>query len=471
MVSGKWYRSLFHSSFSIFHDSVSTMTERLYYTDPYATEFDAEVLRVEDHAGRAAAVLDRTSFYPTSGGQPFDTGTLGEARVVDVVDGEDGTIRHVIEGTVVAGPVRGRIDWPRRFDHMQQHTGQHVLSAAFDKLAQARTESFHLGSASSTIDLAREVTPAAIERAEDDANRIVWEDRPVHVRFADAAEAAALPLRKESGRTGRLRLIDVEGFDLSACGGTHVERTGAIGVIAVSAWEKFRGGTRVEFVCGGRALKSHRALRDVVAGSIRALSVLPCELPASIERLQGELKDSRKTVKGLQAVLAVHEAARLASEAEPMGRVRAVVAALDGWDAGSLKAIASGIVELPGHVAVLFGSVAAGAIGRLGSSATVIGPPGSATVIGTPGSAAVIGRPGSSDPGKTAAAGPGLAVVIARSADVGVDCAALLRRVTEQLGGKGGGRPELAQGGGVTGPIPDVIAFATRMVHELCAHS
>jgi alanyl-tRNA synthetase len=319
---------------------------------------------------------------------------------------------------------------------MQQHTGQHVLSAAFDTLAQARTESFHLGSATSTIDLAREVTPAAIERVEDEANRVVWEDRPVHIRFADAAEASALPLRKESGRTGRLRLIDVEGFDLSACGGTHVARTGAIGVIAVTGWEKFRGGTRVEFVCGSRALTSHRTLRAVVAGSVRALSVLPGELPAAIERLQADLKDSRKTIKGLHGALAVHEAARLAFEAEPLGRVRAVIAALEGWDPASLKGIAAGIVERPGHVAVLFG-----------------GP---------------IGRPGSLDPGKTTPTDPGYAVVAARSPDVSLDCAALLRKVTERFGGKGGGRPELAQGGGVAGDVPDAIAFTKRTIQELC---
>jgi alanyl-tRNA synthetase len=410
------------------------VTERLYYTDPYAIEFDAEVVLVEDDGGRTAVVLDRTAFYPTSGGQPFDTGALGGARVIEVLDGEDGTIRHVVEGSVGAGPVRGRIDWPRRFDHMQQHTGQHVLSAAFDKLAQARTESFHLGSATSTVDLAREVTPAAIERVEDEANRVVWEDRAVHIRFADAAEASALPLRKESGRTGRLRLIDVEGFDLSACGGTHVARTGAIGVIAVTGWERFRGGTRVEFVCGSRALTSHRTLRAVVAGSVRALSVLPGELPAAIERLQADLKDSRKTIKGLHGALAVHEAARLAFEAEPLGSVRAVIAALEGWDPASLKGIASGIVERPGHVAVLFGSVVGGATGRPGTTLT----------------------------------DPGYAVVAARSPDVSLDCAALLRKVTERFGGKGGGRPELAQGGGVAGDVRDAIAFTKRTIQELC---
>ena len=169
---------------------------------------------------------------------------------------------------------------------MQQHTGQHVLSAAFDRVLQVRTVSFHLGTASSTIDLAREVCGGEIARAEHEANRVVWEDRPVAIRFADAEEAATLPLRKESKREGVLRLIDVEDFDVSACGGTHVARTGAIGIIAVAGSERFKGGTRLEFLCGGRALAGFHALGDSVAASVRLLSVLPAELPAAIERQQ-----------------------------------------------------------------------------------------------------------------------------------------------------------------------------------------
>ena len=203
------------------------MTERLYYIDPYLAEFDANVLRVEPHEGRLAAVLDRTAFYPTSGGQPFDTGRLGPATVIDVVDRDDDVILHVVEGPLEPGPARGTIDWNRRFEHMQQHTGQHVLSAACDRLFNARTDSFHLGSVSSTIDLNRPLSPRELERAEDEANRIVWEDRPVGIRFADAEEAARLPLRKEPARKGKLRLIEVADFDISACGGTHVARTGA----------------------------------------------------------------------------------------------------------------------------------------------------------------------------------------------------------------------------------------------------
>src|SRR3954462_12185814 len=226
------------------------MTNRLYSTDPYLAAFDAVVDRVEARGDHLSIRLDRTAFYPTSGGQPFDTGCLGALRVVDVIDEEDGSIAHVVQpGTLNPEPgqrLHGAIDWHRRFDHMQQHTGQHVLSAAFDKLFGVRTLSFHLGASVWTSDLAREMTAAEIAAAEPEANRVVWEDRPVSIRFADAEEAAGLPLRKEPARTGTLRLIDVADFDLSAWGGTHVARTGGLGVIAVARWDRFKGGQRLE---------------------------------------------------------------------------------------------------------------------------------------------------------------------------------------------------------------------------------
>jgi alanyl-tRNA synthetase len=389
------------------------VTERIYYTDSYAASFDATVVTVEDlngaSLGRRGVVLDRTAFYPTSGGQPFDVGSLGSARVVDVVDRDDGSIMHVVEGEVGRGPIHGEVDWARRFDHMQQHTGQHVLSAAFERLLSVRTVSFHLGSTSSAIDLAREVSAGEIARAESEANRVVWEDRAVAVRFADAAEAATLPLRKEPAREGVLRLIEVDGFDLSACGGTHVTRTGAIGIVAVAGSERFKGATRLEFVCGGRALDSYRALRDSMAAATRLLSVLPADLPSGIEKAQAEGKGLKKQVKDLQARLASHEAEALVHGSKPLGGAKAVVAALEGWDALGLKSIATAIAARPGHVAVL---------------------------IGTP----------SPSP-----------VVIARAADVSVDCAAVLKQLTAGFGGKGGGRSELAQGGGLDGAPEDIL--------------
>ena len=321
------------------------MTERLYYADPYCRSFDAQVLRVFEHDGRPAVTLTRTAFYPTSGGQPFDTGRLGAAGIVDVVDLGD-EIAHLLEtpqAIAIGEHVTGEIDWSRRFDHMQQHTGQHVLSAAFVRTCDDATVSFHMGTEDSTIDLAREVTGAEIERAVDEANRVVWEDHAVSIRFVSAAEAETLPLRKEPARGGPLRLIDIAGFDLSACGGAHVARTGAIGLIAVLSADKFRGGTRLTFVCGRRALRALRTYRDAVAGSMRALSVVPGELPAAVERVQNEARDLRKTIKTLQERLATHEAARLRSEGADVAGVRVVVAVLDGWDAPGLKMIAAEI--------------------------------------------------------------------------------------------------------------------------------
>lgn len=389
------------------------MTERLYYTDPALARFDATVTHVDVVDGRQVIRLDRTAFYPTSGGQPFDVGTLGAARVVDVIDEEGGDVRHVIDGELAAGAtVEGRIDWPRRFDHMQQHTGQHVLSAAFETLLQARTESFHLGADYATIDLARELKPQDIARAEDDANRIVWEDRPVQVRFVDAAEAASLKLRKPPTRAGTLRLIEVEDYDLSACGGTHVARAGAIGVIAVTGWERFKGGLRVGFVCGGRALRAHRRLRDLTADSARLLSTTEDELPAGVERLQLEAKALRRHIKDLQSTLSGHEADRLAASAH--GGV--VVATLDGWDQNGLKGIATAIAARPGLVAALLGGPAP------------------------------------------------FAVVIARSADRQTDAGAVLKQLAAQFGGKGGGRPELAQGGGLVGDPGEIAAYLRSLL-------
>ena len=391
------------------------MTERLYYTDAYLREFDAAVIERTVHDGQPAVVLDRTAFYPSSGGQPFDEGTLDDVRVIDVVD-DDGRVLHVLDRPIDRPRVAGAIDWNRRFDHMQQHTGQHVLSAAFDRLFDVRTESFHLGADYSTIDLAREMTPAEIGRAEDEANRIVWEDRPVTVRFAGAEEVAALPLRKESRRDGTLRLVEILDFDLSACGGTHVSRTGAIGSIVVSATERFRGGSRVTFLCGGRALRGYRGLRDAVAASVRALSVLPADLPAAIERMQADAKELRRLVKDYQSKVAAQEADTLADSAVTAGSVKLVATALNGWDAAGLKTIAARIAERSGHVAVLISESAPAA------------------------------------------------VVIARAAGLPHDAGALLRTIVNRHGGKGGGRPELAQGGGVTAPAAEVLATARELV-------
>jgi alanyl-tRNA synthetase len=394
------------------------MTDRLYYSEPYRRSFDAKVLTAEPVAGHLHVTLDQTAFYPTSGGQPFDTGTLGGAAVTDVIDGDDGVITHVVSGNVKPGEVvTGEIDWARRFDHMQQHTGQHVLSAAFDRLFGVRTESFHMGQLSATIDLAREVSAGEVAKAEDDANRVVWEDRPVGIRFATAEEAAAMPLRKESVRTGSLRLIDVTDYDLSACGGTHVERTGAIGMIAIGGWEKFKGGSRVEFLCGGRALQRFRVWRDSLSAVQRHLSVPPIEMAASIERMQDEAKATQRLVRGFQEKLAIHEARAMIARGTTAGGLLVIAEAVEGWDPQGLKAIAVAATGAhPQALVALF---------------TATSP---------------------------------AQIVIARGADAKVDANAMLKALTAKFGGKGGGKPDLAQGGGLTAPASELSAFIRSLI-------
>ena len=394
------------------------MTDRLYYNDSYLTEFESPVIACVPRDGRYEVTLERTAFYPTGGGQPNDLGTLGGRAVLDVIDHEAAGIAHVTDGPLEPGAVvKGVIDWPRRFDHMQQHSGQHMLSAAFESACKARTESFHLGATASTIDLNKVLSPGEITAAEDEANRIVWQDREVKLQFAAAGEGAAIALRKESMREGTLRLIEVSNFDRSACGGTHVARTGVIGIIAITGWEKFKGGTRVEFLCGNRALGRIREWRDVFSATSRVLSVLPSGLAAAIERLQGENKALGRTVREMQEQLAGHVAAGLVNEGAPASNGRVVVArALEGWDAVGLKSVAAAAAAIPDVCAAVF-------------SATT----------------------------------PAL-VVVSRAKDAGVDASAVIKALIARFGGKGGGKPEMAQAGGLQGDVNEMVADARELL-------
>ncbi len=267
------------------------MTERLYYADSYCRKFTARVralTRLPD-GGRTGVVLDRTAFYPTSGGQPHDTGVLGGFPVVDVVeDGED--VLHVLEDTegaaastlAVGREIEGVVDWDRRYDHMQQHTAQHILSAAFLRVLGAGTLSVHLGG-SCTLDLdVPGLAPEDVRRVEEDALRVVFDDRPVAVRCVEAGDPAARGLRRPVGRPGPLRLVEVEGYDLSACGGTHVRRSGEVGILLVRRWERVRGHVRVEFLAGWRAVRDYRAKHDLVARWSRRLGVRDQDLDGAL---------------------------------------------------------------------------------------------------------------------------------------------------------------------------------------------
>ncbi len=284
------------------------MTERLYYRDCYLREFRARVLETSEDGRRV--YLDRTAFYPSSGGQPFDTGTLGGASVLDVLD-EQERVAHVVDaplspGEITGGEITGQINWERRFDHMQQHSGQHLLSAVLEKLFQIPTVSFHLGAEASTIDLGTpSLSTGQMEQAEERCAEIVRQARPVAIAFDEAA--ADLGLRKASERTGTLRIVSIEGIDRSACGGTHVGTTAEIGPVFLRKTEKIRGNVRLEFVCGLRALRQARADFRTLQDISRHLSAPASETPALVAAQIERVKSIEKSAQRMAAELALRE--------------------------------------------------------------------------------------------------------------------------------------------------------------------
>src|SRR5579863_4781534 len=279
--------------------SPSLMTQRLYYTDSYLTEFRARV--VDASPDQQRIYLDRTAFYPTSGAQPFDTGRLAGLPVIDVID-EGDRIVHVLSEPLTENEVDGRIDLSRRFDHMQQHTGQHLLSAVLIELFDAPTVSFHLGAESSTIDIARTLEPGKLREAERRANQIVFENRPVTIGFQHSSED--LGLRKPTEREGEVRIVSIQGLDRSACGGTHVRATGEIGPILLRKLDRIRGNLRIEFLCGGRAVERARADFEALSQIARVFSAPLDEAPALVEAQRDKLQTSEKAARRLAAELA-----------------------------------------------------------------------------------------------------------------------------------------------------------------------
>src|SRR5258707_636580 len=287
-------------------------TGRIYYSDSHLVELEARVLDVTERvSGWAAVLLNRTAFYPTGGGQPSDTGTLNGLRVVECIDDGEKGVLHVVQGATpaVGAIVKGRIDWARRLDHMQQHTGQHILSQAFVTLFQAPTKSFRVLDQACEIDVdLGNPTSATIERAVELANNVIWEDRPITIRNVTAKEAAKLPLRKDPAREGELRLIEIEGFDLTPCGGTHAYRTGEVGMIAVRSWERAKGLTRIEFVAGGRALADYRRANKSAREIATLFSTGRDDAPDQAARMIEENKQLHRLVRALEEISASVEA-------------------------------------------------------------------------------------------------------------------------------------------------------------------
>ncbi len=398
------------------------MTERLYYRDAYLDQFTAHVVEKTTFQQRPAVVLDRTAFYPTSGGQPFDQGTLNGIQVVDTVVREaDEAILHVLEAplsTTSPDQVVGEIDWERRFDHMQQHTGQHILSQAFMQTAQAQTVSFHLGAESATIDLSASETlsTADMDRAERLANEVVWQDRPVDVRFVPPSALDDVPLRKPPAVSGEVRVVQVADFDWSACGGTHVGRTGEIGMIKITKWERRGDETRVEFRCGRRALCDYHDKNLMLSQVAAGFNVGYWELDQAVDRLVAEIKELRSSLREVNQKLTHYQAVEMREAAPMITGVRLISQRLPEDIAIDLRWLARELVSEPGVV----------------------------TLLGT----------GQLEQGKAQ-------FCFARSPDVEMDMVPLVRDAARTLGApRGGGQSDFAQGGG---PISDLQQIDTAL--------
>lgn len=382
-------------------------TERLYYTDSYTTAFEARLLEQTTHAGSPAAVLDRSYFYPTSGGQPHDTGLLNQVPVVGVeVREADGAVLHLLDSPLssqAGDVVRGQIDWARRFDHMQHHTGQHVLTQAFVRVASAETVGFHLSSETVTIDLDKPgITPARVDAAEDLANQIVYENRPVRIWFPAPEEIPALPLRKMPEVSGKLRVVSIEDFDVTACGGTHVAQTGAIGPIKVLRVEKRGDIARVEFCCGGRALGDYHQKHALLSQLAAALTTSYSEIPAVFEKLREENKALRRDLRAVRAELAERDAEALWLAAPAEDGLKLIALASEDRDLDEVRLMLQRLISHPATVALC---------GVAGEKAMLL---------------------------------------LARSDDLPFDMIAALKQALAVWGiDRGGGRPAYAQGGGV----------------------
>lgn len=397
-------------------------TLRLYFADAYRRAFTAPISALTTWHDRPAAVLEATAFYPEGGGQPADRGTLEGIAVLDVQE-EDEVIYHLLAQPLAAGPgttITGEIDWVRRHDHMQQHTGQHTLSGAFWRLFGAETKSWHLGADEVTIDLGRTgLSDDDLRAAEHAANEVLWDDVPVVASFYDAEELVTLELRKGTERAGRVRVVSVGAWDRIGCGGTHVATSGQVGAIGLRRAETRGEMTRVAFVCGARALADYRAKTSMQNMLVARLKAPPGELEAQIDRLQAQLAEAHHEAEGLRGTLLDYEARDLLSATpDRIAAMPLICARLDGRDPAALRQLAQ-------RLAV------GGGTALLGSSA-----------------------------------GDKVQLVFACPPGTPCDMNLILKAALPLIGGRGGGQKTLAQGGG-----PDVTGLdaALAAARQACA--
>ncbi|MFH1942619.1 MAG: DHHA1 domain-containing protein [bacterium] len=399
------------------------MTERLFDEDAYQKGFEATVLSKSDVRGMQTVVLDRTLFYPASGGQPADKGFLGGAEVVDVVE-EEGIILHVVNGEIgTQEKISGKIDWDRRFDHMQQHTGQHILSQSLLRSIEAMTVGFHLGADYATIDLDKaDISDDDVRRTERIANGVIFDNRDVHIGQVTHESEGSLPLRKPPKKTGTVRVVEIEGFDRIACCGTHVRKTGEVGIVKVVRMERYKGGTRVTFRCGGRALKDYQDKTDILGEVCRMMTAGQEDVLSSLNRWKDEVKSVSKKIRSLREELLGYEVGRLVEEAENIGCIRVVRISFEDRDPDEVQELVKRLIRSE-HVVALIGL-------------------------------------------KTDRA----YLYFGKSANVDADMTKLLETACEEIEGKGGGSSAMARGSGqkISG-LNDALDKAMRLFQKGCS--
>ncbi|MBA7544155.1 Alanine--tRNA ligase [subsurface metagenome] len=405
------------------------MTERLYYQDSYLKEFKAKVIKKIKIDNQPAVVLDETAFYPTSGGQPYDKGVIQDVPVVEVVE-EGDEIVHILKKELkekINSEVVGKIDWKRRFDHMQQHLGQHILSGALMKLWSAETLSFHLGEEVCTLDIAKEkLTEEEAKKAEECTNEIILGNRPVKCYFVEGEEELKrLNLRKVPEKTGKIRIIEVEDFDLSACGGTHCRATGEVGMIKITKWEKRGEKIRLEFVCGRRAWKDYFWKNEVIKNISNKLTIKDSELGEAIDRMLEERKESWKELKEFKEKLQEYEAKRLIDESSIRdNEIRIINKVFEENNFQEVRGLVQKIINLDDSVVVLAGI-------------------------------------------KNKGEGEGVKILFACSRVLKYDMNGLIREAGKFIEGQGGGAPNFAQAGGKKPEgIEDALNFALEHFQE-----
>lgn len=370
------------------------MNKRIYFDDPYQVEFESKIIDRVKHNNRTALILEQTCFYPESGGQPADKGTLNGVEIIDVIE-DKGRILHIVDQEVAETKVNGKVDWKTRFDYMQQHAGQHILSQSFWELMQGKTMSFHLGQDVSTLEIdIQKISDLELEKVEEGANKVIFQNREIKTYFVDEDKIGEIPLRKPPKKTGLIRVVEVADYDFSACGGTHPSRTGEIGLIKILKWGRIRNNLSFEFVCGSRALKDYTLKNRILLQAASRLSVGEEEVPDAVEKLFTDLKSEKKQRRKVLIKLSELEAGDIRQNAE--GRI--IKKIYSGRSRDDIRHIALNIIRNPGYI-VLFGL-------KADRKANLI---------------------------------------LARSEDIDFDMRQLIPAASQLINGKGGGRPSLVE--------------------------